>query len=117
MKSSDLRIGNFVSVCYEDTLIAEEVIILEPGTVHLSNRKYADSDRDIVGVPLSEEWLMRFRFSYNAIRNRWYFNDLVIKRSSDTSNEYWVLQFKCGKIKIAFVHELQNLLHVLNRLD
>lgn len=39
MKSSDLRIGNFVGVCYEDTFKAGQVIVLEPDVVHLSNRK------------------------------------------------------------------------------
>ena len=57
MKSSDLRIGNIVAVCYEDVVTPDTVLLLEPGLVHLSKRKYADSDRDIIGVPLQEKWL------------------------------------------------------------
>ena len=60
MKASDLRLGNIVGVCYENLSTPAEVIVLEPGVVHLSNRKYPDSDRDIVGIPLSENWIVMY---------------------------------------------------------
>ena len=117
MKASDLRLGNFVAVCYEDRFIAGQVIVLEPDVVHLSNRKYPDSDRDIIGVPLSEEWLIQFNFSYNPIIESWNFKDVTIRKLSAKTEGHWVLQSKAALLKIAFVHELQNLLHVLNLIN
>ncbi|MDQ2719404.1 MAG: hypothetical protein M3Z26_06525 [Bacteroidota bacterium] len=113
MKSSDLRIGNFAAVCYEDIFIPDQVIILEPGVVHLSKRIYPDSDRDIVGVPLQEDWLRKFHFNYNSIFDSWEFKDILIKKLPNESENCWMLQSNSGHLKISFVHELQNLLHVL----
>ena len=117
MKASDLRIGNFVGVCYEDPLIPAQVIVLEPDVVHLSNRKNPDSDRDIIGVPLSENWLIQLKFSYNLIIDSWSFKDVFIKKLVGKTEDYWVLQSKAALLRISFVHELQNILHALKLLN
>jgi hypothetical protein len=78
MKASDLRLGNFAGVCYEDTFVADEVIVLEPGVVHLSKRKYPDDERDIVGVPLTEDWLRKFGFLYESSSKHWEFKNIII---------------------------------------
>lgn len=117
MKASDLRIGNIVGVCYEDILIADQVIILEPGVVHLSSRKNADSDRDIVGVPLQEEWLRKFNFKYNSHSDKWKLNKIIIKKIQSGNVNIWLVQSKTLQLKIAFVHQLQDLLHVLVKSD
>ena len=113
MKASDLRIGNIVSVCYENDIVPDTVIVLEPDVVHLSNRKYPDSDRDIIGVPLSTTWLKKFEFNYNPVLKNWECKNTLIKKLSSDSKNYWELQSKAGLLRISFVHELQNLLHVL----
>jgi len=79
MEASDLRIGNVVGICYEETFIADEVVILEPGIARLSKRKWPDSDMDIVGVPLKEDWLLKFNFIYNSLLDRWKFDNIIIK--------------------------------------
>ena len=117
MKASDLRIGNFVGVCYEEILIAEQVVVLEPDVVHLSNRKYPDSDRDIVGVPLGEDWLRKFDFSYNSVLDRWECENIIIKKLTNESTNFWVWQSKAGILRISFVHELQDLLHTLSQVN
>lgn len=113
MKSSDLRIGDIVSVCYEDKVIPDTVVILEPDVVHLSSRKYADSDRDIIGVPLQEEWLSKFNFEYDLHSDEWTFNKIIVKKIQNEHVIIWLLQFKAFKLTIEFVHQLQDLLHVL----
>lgn len=115
MKASDLRIGNIVGVCYEDILIADQVIILEPGVVHLSNRENPDSDRDIVGVPLQEEWLKKFNFKYNSHSDEWKFDVIIIKKIQSGNVNTWLAQSKTLLLKIEFVHQLQDLLHVLGQ--
>ena len=110
MKSSDLRIGNIVAVCYEDVVTPDTVLLLEPGLVHLSKRKYADSDRDIIGVPLQEKWLRKFKFKYNSHLGEWAFNKIIIKKSESEETNTWLIQSEKFKLKIAFVHQLQDIL-------
>ena len=61
MKSTMFRIGNIVTVCYEDT-IPDTVLILEPGLVHLSRRLAADNENDIAGVRLTVNILESMQF-------------------------------------------------------
>ena len=117
MKASDLRLGNFAGVCYEDTFVADQVIVLEPGVVHLSNRKYPDDERDIIGVPLCEDWLRKFDFNYDTVLERWECKNIIIKKTIYESEIYWLWQSKAGILRIAFVHELQNLLHTLSEVN
>ena len=115
MKSSDLRIGNIVAVCYEDRATPDTVLVLEPGVVHLSNRKNPDSDRDIVGVPLQEEWLRKFNFKYNSHSDEWKFDVIIIKKIQSGNVNTWLFQSKTLLLNIEFVHQLQDLLHVLGQ--
>ncbi len=117
MKASDLRIGNIVGVCYEDIFIADEVVILEPGVVHLSSRKNPDSDRDIVGVPLHEKWLRKLNFNYDSHSDEWKFDEMIIIKIKSEKENRWLVQTKALKLKIEFVHQLQDLLHVLVKSD
>lgn len=117
MKASDLRLGNFVGVCYEDTFVADQVIVLEPQVVHLSNRKYPDDERDIIGVPLCEDWLRKFDFNYEPILERWELKNIIIKKIIYESEINWMWQSKAALLKIAFVHELQNLLYTLSGVN
>ena len=110
MKSSDLRIGNIVAVCYEDMITPDTVLVLEPGVVHLSSRNNSDSDRDIIGVPLQEEWLSKFDFKYNLHSDEWTFNGIIIKKMKNENADIWLAQSETFKLKIEFVHQLQDLL-------
>ena len=109
MKASDLRIGNIVSVCYENDIIPDTVIVLEPGVVHLSKRQCPDSDRDIVGVPLNKEWLTHFSFIYHSELEVWYSGAIIIKKQPNN----WIAKSNTLNIEIEFVHQLQDLLQVL----
>jgi len=110
MKSSDLRIGNIVAVCYEDVVTPDTVLLLEPGLVHLSKREYADSDRDIIGVPLKEKWLRKFKFKYNSHLGEWALNKIIIKKSESEKTNTWLIRSEKFKLEIAFVHQLQDIL-------
>ncbi|MDQ2720433.1 MAG: hypothetical protein M3Z26_11845 [Bacteroidota bacterium] len=110
MKSSDLRIGNIVAVCYEEKVIPDTVVVLEPGVVHLASRNNPDSDRDIIGVPLHEEWLKKFNFKYHFNSDEWTCDEVVIKRIQSENTNTWLAQSETFKKKIAFVHQLQDLL-------
>ena len=116
MKASDLRLGNIVGICYETPLVPKQVIVLEPDAVQLSNRKYPDSDRDLVGIPLSEKWLSDLKFRYNSSFEHWSNLHVIIWKISEAGKEFWEVESKAGSWKISYVHELQNLLHVLKLL-
>lgn len=109
MKSSDLRIGNIVSVCYENGVAPDTVIVLEPDVVHLSNREYPDSDRDIIGVPLNKEWLLHFGFVYHLELEIWCSGEIVIRELPNN----WIAKWNTLKKEIEFVHQLQDLLHFI----
>ena len=110
MKASDLRLGNIVSVCYENDTMPDTVIVLEPDVVHLSNRDYPDSDRDIIGVPLQEKWLRIFKFKYNFHSGEWTFDKIIIKKIETAKTNTWLVQSEKFKLKIEFVHQLQDIL-------
>ena len=112
MKSSDLRIGNIVAVCYEDIVTPDTVLVLEPGVVHLSSRNHPDSDRDVIGVPLHEEWLRKFNFKYHFHSDEWRFDEIFIKRQ-EKEIYVWLVRFETFQTKILYVHQLQNVLHIL----
>lgn len=111
MKSSDLRIGNIVSVCYENEILPDTVIVLEPDVVHLSNRKYPDNDRDIIGVPLSEEWLHQLHFIYHPRQIAWHRGEIIIKKLTNK----WMAKWNTLKIEIEFVHQIQDLIHFTSK--
>ena len=117
MKASELHLGDFVGVCYEDTLIAGEIIVLEPDVVHISNRKYPDSDRDIIGVPLCDYWFRKLDFIYCSIIKRWTFKDVVLYKNPNKNDDCWILQSKTGQFRITFVHQLQSLLKIFSQLN
>lgn len=110
MKSSDLRLGNIVAVCYEDRITPDTVLVLEPGVVHLSNRKNPDSDRDIIGVTLKEEWLTKFNFKYDIHSDEWKFDKIIIKKIQSENLNTWLAKSEKFKLKITYVHQLQDLL-------
>lgn len=109
MKASDLRVGNIVSVCYEDDIVPDTVIVLEPDVVHLSNRKYADSDRDIIGVPISKEWLIHFNFNYQSKQRSWCHGEIIVRKRKNK----WVAKWNSFNREIEFVHQLQDLLQFI----
>ena len=109
MKASDLRVGNIVSVCYEDDIIPDTVLVLEPDVVHLSNRKYPDSDRDIIGVPISNEWLLHFNFNYHSKQRVWCHGEIIIRALKNK----WIAKWNSLNREIEFVHQLQDFLHFI----
>jgi hypothetical protein len=107
MKVEELRIGSIVSVCYEKEIIPDKVMILEPNVVHLSTREYPDNEQDIIGVPLSEEWLIQFSFTYHSEFQLWQSGEILIKKLTNC----WLVQYKSYRKEIESVHQLQDIVH------
>src|ERR1700739_3989717 len=101
MKSTDLRIGNLATVCYEDRK-PDTLIVLDPGMVHFASQKRSDNEVDVIGVYLTVEKLIEIDF-FKKCKGR----------------SFTVVATKSGKVEVVvsmgkhqrrckYLHELQN---------
>ena len=97
MKSSELRIGNYISV---KNMGVDLPAIIERGVE-------IDASNEFNPIPLSEEWILRAGFKH--IHDDWYYNCIlsvnISKKTAHVGN-YCVNN-------IEFVHQLQNLYFAL----
>lgn len=105
MEATELRIGNYVDWDHLD--VPSEITLMDFAMIY---------DEDIVldkcqGIPLTEEWLLRFGFEI-----------MDIKGSKVIDVAGWYSEWKDNEIdfayaeeirKLKYVHQLQNLVHAL----
>lgn len=113
MKATNLRLGNVVALV-DRPESPDRVLILEPGLVHLMNRDEADDERNIIGVPVSEQVLAQYQIPFNC----WHqsgttkiFIDIL------QDQEQAILHCQEIRLKICFLHEIQNLVFDLTGED
>lgn len=108
MKTNELRIGSYYN--YDG-----DSIKLDGST--LASYLQNDMDLYLEPIPLTEEWLLKFRFYYSDDENEFLELQLMHKTKlyADNSNNFStaVLRIKENEIKIKYVHQLQNLYFVL----
>lgn len=108
---SSLRIGNILSVCYEAWLQPYRVEILQADLVHLADRKEADDPRDLVGLPVSEDFLLANNFEEMQEHSLFIaqLNKTVIRVefTDGKPNLAW-LCINQSKYPLNYIHELQN---------
>jgi len=106
MKTNRLRVGNIIG-SYNSTESFLIVEVIEFGACHLSGQDVPDDARDIFGIPLSEEWIMKLRFM-PLDKSRW-----VHKKHKNVVILYkpgkWFLKILKITIEMTCIHELQNL--------
>lgn len=120
MKASELRIGNLVINNRNGKVCEVESLEYEGDTIYV-NRDHGwggevdYSGCDIAPIPLSEEWLIKFRGEKNDEEGQ---NDywlgpmhIIIKDGV----YYWanIEEYFSSAVPIAFVHRLQNLYYEL----
>ena len=108
LKPSELRIGNFTTlgvVC----LIEDDVFRVADSDGDTFKNTWAD----IEPIPLTEEWLLKFEF-YKSVGYGFLKKDLFgnLFYSVETK-EYFMFQYKELRLKIEYVHTLQNLYFAL----
>jgi len=113
MKSSELRIGNYVY--HEPTIDDWEIIQANPGTMIQCEINPEGFDP----IQLTEEWLLKFGFTRHHVD---YWNDVIFIKNVPNNNEFeWGLypneigsgiQVKNRKL-LKYVHQLQNLYFAL----
>ena len=108
MKTSELRIGNWVIVHHNDVeidFITNKEIVGAKG-LHLTELK------KVKPIPLTEEWLLKFEFEYTKIAVGFNQFRKGILELSITPNGY-ELFFTYKWVKIEYVHQIQNLYFAL----
>jgi hypothetical protein len=105
-----LRIGNILTLCYEDELKPYTVEILQADLVHLSSRPEADDPRDIIGLPVTRAFLLNNNFEELNQQFIACYNKKLIKiEFSAETDDAWVYVDKV-EFTVRYIHELQNLL-------
>jgi hypothetical protein len=113
MKATNLRLGNIVALV-DQPESPDCVLILEPGLVHLMNRDQADDEKNIIGVPVSEQVLAQYEIPFNC----WHENGTTkIFIDIPKDQEHAILHCQGIRRKICFIHEIQNLVFDLTGED
>ena len=100
MKSSELRIGNFIE--NTDSQMASYMVVNADVIKQNEHTMYASLEP----IPLTEEWLLKFGFTKHGQYSYFYKDDLIIDK-----NDLGVF-FMCDidiHVEIKSVHQLQNL--------
>lgn len=106
MKATELRIGNLVlfhKKINTVTAIGEASLGIVP--------EHSDIEYDaIFPIPLTEEWLLKWGFSYYAEDKEYYFGDFRVEFRTQEIKIYYDEKY-LGYIE--FLHQLQNLFFAL----
>jgi hypothetical protein len=107
-----LRIGNAVSLCYEERPNSFTVEVLQTDMVHLSNREHADDPRDLTGIPIDKQCLLEnaFKQERNPGVYTLHYHDRVIQILLLTQSDFYWVFIDDNRFKVRYIHELQNLL-------
>lgn len=109
MKSSELRIGNFVSDFHASESYYSEVIELKKNRCYYGNFHSVYSD--LKPILLTEEWLLKFGFSLetkiggDGIKFRVYHFDVL---TFNTNHGWWYSVIHLRETTLDYVHQLQN---------
>lgn len=106
IKANEVRIGNLVNKCHVDYGWATTKIEI----YDIENMLETDGLSSYEPIPLTEEWLVKFRFE-DLIKGTYICkHQVVLKKESDG---YSYEKFSHQKIIIKSVHQIQNLYFAL----
>lgn len=121
IKTEELRIGNYITLVYDEVgpLKVEE---LQPGCVHLENRKYMDDERDITGIEINPSWLQKTGFepcTDDTTQNGEVWKKDRCLLESDSTHGVWRFSISgtLFGISIKWVHQLQNLMALIKDVE
>lgn len=105
-----LRIGNILAVCYEERLNPHSVEILQADLIHLSERPEADDPRDLIGLPVTKDFLLLNNFNEINRQFKAHIKGKAIRVEFNNEIKSMWLYVDQTKFKVEFIHELQNIL-------
>ena len=102
IQANELRIGNLVDDGFEN--------IIEINIDSYREILVFDANTRWNGIPLTEEWLLKFGFVSNPYQDRYEFNSLHIECNKTKGYlELWIEDLP----HIKYVHQLQNLCYLM----
>lgn len=135
MKSNELRIGNWARFTAHDLDYVSQVRGVSQYVDHLnnlttsimsrsdeSNLDYSHTEKQVNPIPITEQWLIDFGFKREEEDScHWFEMDLAIIKliSNDIGKEGYseklefLFDFEFDKLRIEYVHQLQNLYFAL----
>ena len=119
MKINELRIGNYVSTICGNV---GRISFIAPNYVYVTiTSEITKGEDEISGIPLTEEWLLKFGFYYQSsdknyvVKSKQENNNSIKKIDGDWcyNNDY--SDASCYFVReLRYIHELQNLYYALN---
>lgn len=110
MKANELRIGNYI--LHEPTIDDwEEIIVTLPSLLQVDI-----SPESYCGIPLTEEWLLKFGFDESQNdKYKYYIEPISLFRGlGDDNNKFYYHRSGHSKcLEVKHVHQLQNLYFAL----
>jgi hypothetical protein len=124
MRAQDLRIGNYVSFKNRTDCYCTVNELAYSGGIHLI-RTFTDGTEDdqpevmadITGIPLTEEWLLKFGFEKSKTFQGWpsmrHTNAGLHLIANNDHFEVLMIGSSCIITTVKYVHQLQNLYFAL----
>lgn len=120
MKSNELRVGNWVTATkgnnYEGKGVIQVRSISGSGINQWQDMGASGEERyeDVAGIPLTEEWLLKFGVDGKDLLIPNYHNTIL--RLSNSDYMLMIQGYEGDKVELKrpkYVHQLQNLYHAL----
>lgn len=115
MKANELRIGNYVAI--KDFVSIQTVYGLQEDVIYLLPNKPYQHTKDIIPIPLTEEWLLSFGFMHGQVH---FIGDTGWKKSGNNfcieltdKGEYFSFHSPQFNLQVTSVNQLQNLYFAL----
>ena len=105
IKAQELRIGNFLEVGGNIWTVSD--IFSNPDELYFKENENYNHLLNAVGIPITEEWLLRFGFSNENLLDEYYLEPYyfnIIDMTLDIGGIY---------VDLKYIHQLQNLIHAL----
>lgn len=113
IKVNELRVGNYVSDIHAGVLFYSSVVKLDYSKCYYGG--FNSSYSDLIPIPLTEEWLLKFGFieinEFSIAKTYCLVIDGIIKYKihKGIDLDYFVMPNEYNPIKFKYVHQLQNL--------
>ena len=112
MEVRELRIGNLVKAVHKKSDILNSYIVIEGK--HIYDLENGKSEFDFYGIPITEEWLLKFGFTQSLAFKSVYFIGTFLSITLGNKIMFEINDQIISEIK--YIHQLQNLYFALTQI-
>ena len=112
IEAKDLRIGNLVKAVHKKSDILNSYIVIEGK--HICDLENGKSEFDFYGIPITEEWLLKFGFTQSLAFKSVYFIGTFLSITLGNKIMFEINDQIISEIK--YIHQLQNLYFALTQI-